>query len=103
MKRETLEKHLLAIQAKLEEAKEVSVYFGEIEESITDIRDNLDALEDRVEAAKESGDVTYIEEADALVEEVFSELRHEENLEGSGKCVTEIVMDTWEKSDATHL
>ena len=89
MKRRVLEKHLLAIQAKLVEAKEVSVYFGEIEESITDIRDNLDALENRVEAAKDGGDVTYIEEADALIEEVFSELRHEENLEGSGKFLTE--------------
>ena len=80
MKSSVLEKHLDAIQAKLEEAKEVAVDFGEIEESITDVRDNLDALETRVEAAKESGDVTCIEEADALVEEVFSELRHEEQI-----------------------
>ena len=84
MEREVIEKHLLAIQAKLEEAKEEAkeeaIDFSEIEESITDIRDNIDALETRVEAAKESGDVTVIEEADALLEEVFSELRHEEDM-----------------------
>ena len=80
MERLILEKHLLAIQAKLEEAKEEAIDFSEIEESITDIRDNLDALETRIEEAKEGGDVTYIEEADALIEEVFSELRHEEQI-----------------------
>ena len=80
MKSSILEKHLLAIQAKIEEAKEEAVDFSEIEDKLQALRDDIDYLDDAISEAKESGDVTAIEEADALLEEVFSELRHEEQI-----------------------
>ena len=82
MKRETLEKHLLAIQAKLEEAKEVAVDFSEIDDKLQTIRDNIDYLDDAIAEAKEKSlDFDDLEEADTLIDEVFSELRHEEEME----------------------
>ena len=94
MKRETLERHLLAIQAKLEEAKEEAIDFSEIYDRLQALRDDIDILDDAISEAKESGDVTSIEEADALIEEVFSELRHEDEmgkLAGPKQCATGIV------------
>ena len=81
MKTEVLEKHLLAIQAKLEEAKAESLDFDAVEDKLLGLRDGIDKLDDEIAEAKEKSlDFDDLKEADALIEEVFSELRHEENI-----------------------
>ena len=92
----------MAIQAKLEEAKEEAIDFSEIDDKLQGLRDDIDRVDDVIQAVKEDvGDVTSLEEADVLLEEVFSELRHEEDMENSKKCVMGIAENEFLHGDLT--